>query len=346
MFASFLTGLLLLTTPGTLTLAPDAGLEAENSVQPRLTADAIALGPTERLIAFQERALISPTISEADDSSAVLSTRDRPPAIAAGARPSWDPAGVGAIQFDAPLFDFSARWQGSDNARLRLRLGQQHPLQIDLSDSRTRSEASLSWRALPFLTLQGRSRGNRADFGGTVTFGPDDRHSLWLTRHTDTQKTWGTTDARLKFGGTIPTQIDYSIPDEGDQRLRVRQDLGPFRWELRQQTARVQLKTSLTLDRTRGKSLVALNLEHDARNRPQQTQSLTAATLNSGWRHWQGAVGVGWNAEGQTGAIVSARVPLLRLPQSSLDFIGSYRGIASTGRRSDYRLELRSRLRF
>ncbi len=330
MFASFLTGLLLVATPGTLALTPDRGSTSEEPAPPvPLT---LALDSGDRLIAFRERA-----------DTLFVHRQSLAPESEVG--PTQKSLGLNAAAFDKPDFGIAARVQDDRSARLQVRLGQRQPLKIALTDARTHTNAELSWQALPFLTLRGKSQGNRANLSGQISFGPNDRHSFSLERRLSMGNVSGVTDARLTFGGTIPTSVRYSVPDGGQQRLSVRQDLGPLRWELRQQPEYLSLKTSLTLDRKGAQQRLALDFAHSARDLAGREQSsLTVATLESHWQRWHGSVGLGWNARGETGAIVSARFPMLRSRESTLDFVGSYQGVSSTGYRNDYRFELRGRL--
>lgn len=349
--ASFLASLLLLAAAPDIAPLPDAvpvsPAAQSTAIAPtttisllpdratQLSAVVLVLDPDDRLAAVQEHPTIS-LLSGDRTQQAPLGEENRFAAV----------AGVGArqVSFDAQDFGVSARLQAVDRSRLQLRLGEERPLRFDLVGSPQRTEAALSWQVLPALTLAGRSRGDGgATFSGKVTFGDRHRHSLALIRQ-EPATNISTTEARLALGGAVPTQIHYHVRERGSDRLQIRQDLGGLRWEIRHQTESLRISTALALSRNpKGRRLASLNLEHLVQNRDRNARALTTATLNSRLWGWQGTLGVAWNERGQTGAIVSARIPVFG---QTFGINGSYRGIALNGRRRDYRLELRSRLRF
>ncbi|MEO0946827.1 MAG: hypothetical protein AAFY11_01505, partial [Cyanobacteria bacterium J06641_5] len=178
-----------------------------------------------------------------------------------------------------------------------------------------------------------------------VAFGEERRHSFSLMREEPGTRTSGATDARLALGGSLPTKVHYRFRDRGSDRWQISQDLGALRWDVRRQSGHLRIYTSLAFKRsTNGRRRASFDVEHAVQTRTlEDIRTLTTASLNSNLWGWQGALGVAWNEQGQTGPVASAQVPLLG-PKLSIK--GSYRGLAINGRRQDYRVELRSRFRF
>ena len=356
MSASFLASLLLLAAAPNLTplpdtsfktdplsvsqfdlLPPEATLSSDARASYRLSASALDLDSVDRLAAVRQQVAVLPS---SEDNLQEFFAGDRRLVTAADS----NGPGVGRLALNTADFGFSAQWQEAKQARLQLRLGRDRPLQLSFVETPSRIETNLSWQALPALNLMGQSRSDGgATFGGKVTFGEGRRHSFSLVRQ-DLANTAGTTEALLALGGAVPINVRYRFQDRGTDRWQIGQDLGAFSWEVLQQSGRLQVSTSVALARdSRGKRRASFDLEHSVQKRNLDTRALTTATLNSRLWGWEGTLGLAWNEQGQTGAVVSAQLPLIG---PALNLKGSYRGLAINGRRKDYRLELRSRVRF